>query len=151
MISFLLATNLFLTTPAYYPPTGQPEHLVTTQTEDTFKIGKFLENNWVILIAAVVFIIRLQNSVEDIKKDNQNKLELLAKDFAFIQLHLKELREQIDQTAGTAKSDVRIVSNRLAKTEKKLNKFIEFINSDRSLNSKPIFKIEYVDDNDDEI
>lgn len=138
MISFLLAVNLFANVPVY-PVVAQQNHAVTTQSEDSFRIGKFLENNWVVLLAAVVFVIRLQNSVEDIKKDSSNKIELLAKDFQIIQASLAELRTQIDKTAGIAKEDVKRVERKLHKHEERLTKFIELVNADRIASSKPIF------------
>ena len=147
MISFLLAVNLFANVPVY-PSVAQQNHVVTTQSEDSFKIGKFLENNWLILVAAVVFIIRLQNSVEDIKKDNSNKIELLSKDFEFIQASLTELRTQIDKTAGIAKEDVKRVERKLHKHEERLNRFIEFVNADRIVSSKPIFTFKDYTDED---
>ena len=146
MISFLLTLNLFANVPVY--PVPSQNHVVTTQSEDSFNIGKFLENNWVILVAAIVFVIRLQNSVEDIKKDNSNKLELLAKDFQLIQTGLAELRTQIDKTAGIAKEDVKRVERRLHKHEERLNRFIEFVNADRSASSKPIFTFKDYTDED---
>lgn len=142
MISFLLATGLTVTPPVYHAPSGQQGHLVTTQAEDSFKIGKFLENNWLVLLGGVVFLIRLQNSVEDIKKDNQNKIELLSKDFELIKFSLNELREQIDKTAGTAKEDVRRVSIRVTKNQQKLDKLIDLVNHDRSVNGKSPFVID---------
>jgi len=149
MISFLLATGLTVTPPVYHAPSGQQGHLVTTQAEDSFKIGKFLENNWVFLLGGIIFLIRLQNSVEDIKKDNQNKIELLSKDFELIKFSLNELREQIDKTAGTAKEDVRRVSVRVTKHQQKLDKFIDLINHDRSVNGKSPFVIDSHSSEDD--
>lgn len=147
MISFLLAVNLFANVPVYLS-VAQQNHVVTTQSEDSFKIGKFLENNWLILVAAIVFVIRLQNSVEDIKKDNSNKIELLAKDFQLIQVSLTELRTQIDKTAGIAKEDVKRVERKLHKYEKRLNRFVEFVNADRITSSKPIFTFKDYTDED---
>ena len=149
MISFLLVTGLTMTAPVYPAPSGQQGHLVTTQAEDSFKIGKFLENNWVFLLGGVIFLIRLQNSVEDIKKDNQNKIELLSKDFELIKFSLNELREQIDKTAGTAKEDVRRVSLRLVKTQQKLDKLIDLVNHDRSVGGKSPFVIDNHSSEDD--
>jgi hypothetical protein len=149
MISFLLATGLTVTPPVYHAPSGQQGHLVTTQAEDSFKIGKFLENNWVFLLGGIIFLIRLQNSVEDIKKDNQNKIELLSKDFELIKFSLNELREQIDKTAGTAKEDVRRVSVRVTKHQQKLDKLIDLINHDRSVNGKSPFVIDSHSSEDD--
>ncbi len=149
MISFLLATGLTVTAPVYHAPSGQQGHLVTTQAEDSFKIGKFLENNWVFLLGGIIFLIRLQNSVEDIKKDNQNKIELLSKDFELIKFSLNELREQIDKTAGTAKEDVRRVSVRVTKHQQKLDKLIDLINHDRSVNGKSPFVIDSHSSEDD--
>ena len=147
MISFLLATGLTVTAPVY-PAPGQQGHLVTTQAEDSFKIGKFLENNWVVLLGGVIFLIRLQNSVEDIKKDNQNKNELLSKDFELIKFSLDELREQIDKTAGTAKEDVKRVSLRLVKHQQKLDKFIDLVNHDRIGSGKSPFVIDHSGEDD---
>ena len=147
MISFLLVTGLTVTAPVYPAPSGQQGHLVTTQAEDSF--GKFLENNWVFLLGGIIFLIRLQNSVDDIKKDNQNKIELLSKDFELIKSSLNELRDQIDKTAGTAKEDVRRVSQRLVKHQEKLDKLIDLINHDRSVNGKSPFVIDNHSSEDD--
>lgn len=149
MISFLLATGLTVTAPVYPAPIGQQGHLVTTQAEDSFKIGKFLENNWVFLLGGVIFLIRLQNSVEDIKKDNQNKIELLSKDFEVIKLSLNELRDQVDKTAGTAKEDVRRVSLRLVKHQQRLDKLIDLVNHDRIVSGKSPFVIDNLSSEDD--
>jgi len=147
MINFLLAVNVLLINPGYSHPT-QAEPVKKEEVYHDFNIGKFLENNWVIIIGGIVFLVRLQNSVEDIKKDNQNKIDLLIKDFEFIKSSLHELRQQIDNTAETAKEDVRRVSNKLTKTQHKLDKFIEFVNNERITNSKPIFKINHQEDDD---
>ena len=80
MISFLLATGLTVTPPVYHAPSGQQGHLVTTQAEDSFKIGKFLENNWLAVGGGIAFLVSLQYSVQAIKQDIQNKNELLRKD-----------------------------------------------------------------------
>jgi peptidoglycan hydrolase CwlO-like protein len=163
MLSFVLASAFFL--PTFLPYDNNLEIPLTVQastantsiegrvinTEDTFKIGKFLENNWVVILGFVVFLIRLQNSVEDIKKDNQNKIELLTKDFELIKSGLSELRQQIDHTAGNAKEDVEKVAVKLKGTQRTLYKLIEFINSDRSINSKPIFKVSKYDDEDGDV
>ena len=149
MISFLLATGLTVTAPVYPAPGGQQGHLITTQAEDSFHFRKFLENNWVFLLGGVIFLIRLQNSVEDIKKDNQNKIELLSKDFELIKSSLNELREQIDKTAGTAKEDVRRVSLRLVKHQQRLDKLIDLVNHDRSVNGKSPFMIDNFSSEDD--
>lgn len=145
MISFLLTLNLFANV-SVYPP--QQTHAVNTQSEDNFKIGKFLENNWVVLLAAVVFVIRLQNSVEDIKKDNSNKIELLSKDFQLIQASLAELRTQTDKTAGIVKEDVKRVERKLHRYEERLNRFVEFVNADRITSSKSIFTFKDYTDED---
>lgn len=147
MINFLLAVNVLLINPSYSYPT-QAAPVKKEEVYHNFNIGKFLENNWIIIIGGIVFLVRLQNSVEDIKKDNQNKIDLLVKDFEFIKSSLHELRQQIDNTAGTAKENVRRVSNKLTKTQHKLDKFIEFVNNERITNSKPIFKINYQEDDD---
>jgi len=156
MISFLLATGLTVTPPVYHAPSGQQEYLITTQTEDGFNIGKFLENNLAFLVGGIVFFIRLQNSVEDIKKDNQNTNdllrkdnELLRKDFERIESSINELKEQLDTTAGTAKEDVRRVSIRLTKHQQRLDKLIDLINHDRSVNSKSPFLIDNHSSEDD--
>ena len=146
MISFLLTLNLLVSPPAY--PVSQPSHVVTTHAEDSFKIGKFLENNWVILAEAIVLVIRLQNSVEDIKKDNSNQNKLLAKDFQLIQARLSDLSAQVDKTAGIAKEDVTRVERKLQKHQERLNRFVEFVNADRIASSKPIFTFkDYTDEN----
>lgn len=147
MINFLLAVNVLLINPGYSHAT-QAEPVKKEEVYHDFNIGKFLENNWIIIIGGIVFLVRLQNSVEDIKKDNQNKIDLLIKDFEVIKSSLHELRQQIDNTAGTAKENVRRVSNKLTKTQHKLDKFIEFVNNERITNSKPIFKINYQEDDD---
>lgn len=147
MINFLLAVNFLLINPGYSHPV-QVEAQKAEDSRTEFNIGKFVENNWVIIIGGIVFLVRLQNSVEDIKKDNQNKIDLLIKDFEFIKSSLSELRQQIDNTAGTAKEDVRRVSIKLLKTQYKLDKLIEFINSERITNSKPIFKINHQEEED---
>lgn len=147
MINFLLAVNVLLINPNYSHLT-QAEPVKKEEVRHDFNFGKFLENNWVIIIGGIVFLVRLQNSVEDIKKDNQNKIDLLIKDFEFIKFSLNELGQQIDNTAGTAKEDVKRVLNKLTKTQHKLNKFIEFVNNERITNSKPIFKINHQEDDD---
>ena len=147
MISFLLTLNL-LVNPPVYPVSQPPSHVVTTHAEDSFKIGKFLENNWVILAEAIVLVIRLQNSVEDIKKDNSNQNKLLAKDFQLIQARLSDLSAQVDKTAGIAKEDVTRVERKLQKHQERLNRFVEFVNADRIASSKPIFTFkDYTDEN----
>ena len=158
MISFLLTLNL-LVNPPVYPVSQPPSHVVTTHAEDSFKIGKFLENNFVILGAALGFVLRLQHQIdqltkviedksEDIKKDNQNKIDLLAKDVQAIQTKLSDLSAQVDKTAGIAKEDVKRVERKLQKHEERLNKFVEFINADRITNSKPIFTFKDYTDED---
>lgn len=167
MFSFLLASALFLpipNQPLIVDPVRSIAPIYQNQsTENTtvsgrviqphggFDLGKFLENNWVVIIGFVVFLIRLQNSVEDIKRDNQNKIELLTKDFELIKSGLHELRTQIDNTAGNAKEDVEKVSVKLKGTQRTLYKLIEFINSQRSLESKPIFKVSKYDDDDSDV
>lgn len=94
-------------------------------------------------------MIRLQNSVEDIKKDNQNKIELLSKDFEVIKLSLNELRDQVDKTAGTAKEDVRRVSLRLVKHQQRLDKLIDLVNHDRIVSGKSPFVIDNLSSEDD--
>lgn len=152
MISFLLAAKITMTPPVYHAPSGQG-HLVTTQAEDSFHFRKFLENNWLVLIGGVVFLIRLQYSVQAIKQDIQNKNELLRKDneilkkdferdFERIESSINELKEQLNKTAGTAKEDVRRVSVRVTKNQQKLDKLIDLINHDRSVNGKSPFVID---------
>lgn len=157
MISFLLAVNLLVNPPVY--PVSQPSHVVTTHAEDNFKISKFLENNWLMLFGAVVFVLRLQHQIdhltkviedesEDIKKDNQSKIDLLSKDFQVIQTKLSDLSAQVDKTAGIAKEDVKRVERKLQKHEERLTRFIEFVNADRIASSKPIFTFkDYTDEN----
>ena len=156
MISFLLTLNLLATSPVYL--VSQPSHVVTTHAEDSFKIGKFLENNFFMLIGAVVFVVRLQHQIEhltkvieneseDIKKDAQIKIDLLGKDFQVIQAKLTDLIDQVDKTAGIAKEDVKRVERKLHKHEERLNRFVEFVNADRIASSKPIFTFkDYIDE-----
>ena len=156
MISFLLATGLTVTAPVYPAPSGQQGHLVTTQAEDSFKIGKFLENNWLAVGGGIAFVVSLQYSVQAIKQDIQNKNELLRKDneilrkdFERIESSINELKEQLDKTAGTAKEDVRLVSVRVTKNRQRLEKLIELINHDRSVNGKSPFVIDNHSSEDD--
>lgn len=149
MISFLLATGLTVTPPVYPAPGGQQGHLVTTQAEDSFKIGKFLENNWLAVGGGIAFLVSLQYSVQAIKQDIQNKNELLRKDNEIlrkdnerIQSSINELKEQLDKTAGTAKEDVRRVFLRLVKHQQRLDKLIDLINHDRSVSGKSPFVID---------
>ena len=149
MISFLLATGLTVTAPVYPAPGGQQGHLVTTQAEDSFKIGKFLENNWLAVGGGIAFLVSLQYSVQAIKQDIQNKNELLRKDneilrndFERIESSINQFKEQLDKTAGTAKDDVRRVSVRVTKNQQKLDKLIDLINHDRSFNGKSPFVID---------
>ena len=156
MISFLLATGLTVTAPVYPAPSGQQGHLVTTQAEDSFKIGKFLENNWLAVGGGIAFLVSLQYSVQAIKQDIQNKNELLRKDneilrndFERIESSINQLKEQLDKTAGTAKDDVRRVSVRVTKNQQKLDKLIDLINHDRSVNGKSPFVIDNHSSEDD--
>lgn len=156
MISFLLATGLTVTPPVYHAPSGQQGHLVTTQAEDSFKIGKFLENNWLAVGGGIAFLVSLQYSVQAIKQDIQNKNELLRKDneilrndFERIESSINQLKEQLDKTAGTAKDDVRRVSVRVTKNQQKLDKLIDLINHDRSVNGKSPFMIDNYGSEDD--
>lgn len=156
MISFLLATGLTVTPPVYHAPSGQQGHLVTTQAEDSFKIGKFLENNWLAVGGGIAFLVSLQYSVQAIKQDIQNKNELLRKDneilrkdFERIESSINELKEQLNKTAGTAKEDVRRVSVRVTKNQQKLDKLIDLINHDRSVNGKSPFVIDNHSSEDD--
>lgn len=158
MISFFLAAGLTVTPPVYHAPSGQQGHLVTTQAEDSFK--KFLANNWVAVGGGIAFLVSLKYSVQAIKQDIQNKNELLRKDnetlrkdferdFVRIESSINELKKQLNKTAGTAKEDVRRVSVRVTKTQQKLDKFIDFINHDRSSNGKIPFVIDNLDSEDD--
>lgn len=156
MIGFLLATGLTVTAPVYPAPSGQQGHLVTTQAEDSFKIGKFLENNWLAVGGGIAFLVSLQYSVQAIKQDIQNKNELLRKDneilrkdFERIESSINELKEQLDKTAGTAKEDVRRVSARVTKNQQKLDKFIDLINHDRIGSGKSPFVIDNHSSKDD--
>ena len=155
MISFLLATGLTVTPPVYHAPSGQG-HLVTTQAEDSFKIGKFLENNWLAVGGGIAFLVSLQYSVQAIKQDIQNKNELLRKDneilrndFERIESSINQFKEQLDKTAGTAKDDVRRVSVRVTKNQKKLDKLIDLINHDRIVSGKSPFVIDNLSSEDD--
>lgn len=154
MISFLLATGLTVTAPVYPAPGGQQGHLVTTQAEDSFKIGKFLENNWLAVGGGIAFLVSLQYSVQAIKQDIQNKNELLRKDneilrkdFERIQSSINELKEQLNKTAG--KEDVRRVSVRVTKNQQKLDKLIELVNHDRIVSGKSPFVIDNLSSEDD--
>ena len=160
MISFLLATGLTVTAPVYPAPSGQQGHLVTTQAEDSFKIGKFLENNWLAVGGGIAFVVSLQYSVQAIKQDIQNKNELLRKDneilkkdferdFERIESSINELKEQLNKTAGTAKEDVRRVSVRVTKNQQKLDKLIDLINHDRIVSGKSPFVIDNLSSEDD--
>lgn len=147
MISFLLAAKITITPPVYHAPSGQGH------AEDSFMIGKFLENNWLAVGGGIAFVVSLRYSVQAIKQDIQNKNELLRKDneilkkdferdFERIESSINELKEQLNKTAGTAKEDVRRVSVRVAKNQQKLDKLIDLINHDRNANSKSPFMID---------
>ena len=138
----IIATNsLFSNLP--YPQQQSSEPILHTK-EESFNFSKFLENNWVVMIAFVVFLIRLQNSVEDIKKDNKNQIDLIIKDFEVIKTSLFKLQEQINNTAN--KKDLEQIKLKQKKLAETLYRLIEFINE----NNEQHFKIKEYNVNEDD-
>lgn len=155
MISFLAATGVIVNL-LYAIPSAEQIHLIATNVEPSHLsannsennyIGKFIETNWLLILGFIIFLIRLQNSVEDIKKDNQHQMSILVKDFELIKSSLQELQKQIQQRAD--KNDLEHVRLRQKDLNKTLHQLIEFINENRSLNEHK-FKIKDYNSNADD-
>ena len=153
MISFLavmvVTTNSLPSNFAYTPHV--PQHVLqpSLQTkEESFNFGKFLENNWMIIIAFVVFLIKLQHSVEDIKKDNKNQINLIVKDFEIIKVSLNELQKEIKDTAN--KKDLDEIKRRHNNLVNTVYRLIQFINDNKLNDSKNNFEIKEYNVNKDD-
>ena len=94
MISFVIFMNVATTSVV---PSYQHAPLPIVHKQESFDLGKFLENNWVMIIAFVIFLIRLQNSVEDIKKDNKNQIELIIKDIELVIKDFENYKTKIEK------------------------------------------------------
>lgn len=146
MISFLVSMIVTASPFVNNTPNYHQAPVPILHKEESFNFSKFLENNWVVIIAFVVFLIRLQNSVEDIKKDNKNQIDLVIKDFEVIKTSLNKLQGQIDKTANKEDLDyIRTKQKHIAQT---LYRLIEFINDNKLNSSEQKFKKEYNIDED---